>query len=52
VRAALPIARAVPDGAERRQAGAAFRPGLPVSGSLDPLDQIVALLGRSPSWPA
>jgi uncharacterized protein (TIGR03086 family) len=51
VRAALPIARAVPDGAERRQPGAAFRPGLPASGYVDPLDQIVALLGRSPSWP-
>lgn len=52
VRAALPIARAVPDGTERRRPGAAFRPGLPASGYTDPLDQIVALLGRSPNWPA
>jgi uncharacterized protein (TIGR03086 family) len=51
VRAALPITRAVPDGAERRRPGAAFQPGLP-SGYPDPLDQIVALLGRSPNWPA
>ncbi len=51
VRAALPIARAVPDGTPRRQPGAAFRPGLPASGYPDPLDQVVALLGRSPNWP-
>jgi uncharacterized protein (TIGR03086 family) len=51
VRAALPIARAVPDGAPRRQPGAAFWPGLPAAGYPDPLDQIVALLGRSPNWP-
>jgi uncharacterized protein (TIGR03086 family) len=52
VRAALPVARAVPDGAERGQPGAAFQPGLPAAGYSYPLDQIVALLGRSPNWPA
>lgn len=54
LRAALPIAEAVPDGASRRTPGAAFRPRLPLTGhvdGLDPMDRIVALLGRSPAWP-
>ena len=51
LRAALPIARAVPDGAQRQEPGAAFKPGLPVLDQLDLLDQMVALLGRSPFWP-
>jgi uncharacterized protein (TIGR03086 family) len=51
LRAALPIAQAVPDGAPRQRPGASFKPGLPVLEQLDLLDQIVALLGRSPSWP-
>ena len=46
----LPYAREVPDGAGRRAPGAAFRPGLAPTGT-DPLAQILALLGRSPSWP-
>ena len=47
--AALPIARAVPDGERRRRPGAAFAPRVAVS-SGGPLDQIVALLGRRPDW--
>jgi uncharacterized protein (TIGR03086 family) len=47
--AALPIARAVPDGERRRRPGAAFAPRVAASsGGL--LDQIVALLGRQPDW--
>ena len=46
----LPYAREVPDGGSRRTPGAAFRPGLAPT-STDPLAQILALLGRSPSWP-
>ena len=48
--AALPIARAVPDGARRRRPGAAFAPRVTVTGG-GVLDQIVALLGRRPDWP-
>jgi uncharacterized protein (TIGR03086 family) len=49
--AALPIAQAVPDGPERLEPGAAFRPGLALTSRAAPLDEILALLGRSPRWP-
>ena len=49
--AALPIARAVPDGELRKQGLVPFAPGLPVSAQASLLDQIVAMLGRSPAWP-
>jgi uncharacterized protein (TIGR03086 family) len=48
--AALPIARSVPDGERRRRPGAAFAPRVAVTGD-GMLDEIVALLGRRPSWP-
>lgn len=48
--AALPIAEAVPNGKERLQPGASFRPALPAPEN-DPLGRILALLGRSPTWP-
>ena len=48
--AALPIARAVPDGERRRRPGAAFAPRVAAS-SGGSLGQIVALLGRRPDWP-
>jgi uncharacterized protein (TIGR03086 family) len=49
--AALPVARSVPDGQNRRRPGASFAPRVTVTrGSM--LDHIVALLGRRPSWPA
>ncbi len=44
---ALEIAQLVPDGPDRLAPGAAFAPAVPVD-SADPLDQIVALLGRQP----
>ncbi|MFK0293670.1 TIGR03086 family metal-binding protein [Streptomyces sp. NPDC090442] len=50
--AALPIARAVPDAGNRLADGAAFRPGLPVTGEAGELDQILAMLGRAPDWRA
>jgi uncharacterized protein (TIGR03086 family) len=50
-RPALRVAQAVPDGERRLVADAAFRPGLPAPGNAEPLDQILTLLGRSPSWP-
>jgi uncharacterized protein (TIGR03086 family) len=49
--AALPVALAVPGGEARTRDGAAFAPGLPVPAPAGPLDQILAMLGRSPSWP-
>jgi uncharacterized protein (TIGR03086 family) len=51
-RAALLVARRVPDGAERLSPGAAFRPGTPVAADATPLDQILGALGRSPAWSA
>lgn len=51
VRAALPVAEAVPDGPGRLGPGAAFRPRLPVPDSATPMDRLLALLGRSPTWP-
>jgi uncharacterized protein (TIGR03086 family) len=49
--AALPVALAVPGGKARERDGAAFAPGLGVPAQAGTLHQIVALLGRSPSWP-
>ena len=49
--AALPVALAVPGGQARTRDGAAFAPGRPVPAQAGLLDQIVATLGRSPSWP-
>ncbi len=46
--AALPIAGAVPDGEARLAPGAAFAPRVPDPGD-DPLDRILALLGRHPA---
>jgi uncharacterized protein (TIGR03086 family) len=49
--AALPVALAVPGGKARERDGAAFAPVLDVPAQAGTLDQIVARLGRSPSWP-
>jgi uncharacterized protein (TIGR03086 family) len=49
--AALPLAQAVPNGPERQEPGSAFRPSLPITGRAGTLDQVLALLGRSPLWP-
>jgi uncharacterized protein (TIGR03086 family) len=49
--AALPVAQAVPDGELRKQGVVPFAPGISVAGVLSVIDQIVAMLGRSPSWP-
>jgi uncharacterized protein (TIGR03086 family) len=50
VNAALPIARAVPTGASRLEAGAAFAPALPLPPNADPLTETLLLLGRDPAW--
>jgi uncharacterized protein (TIGR03086 family) len=49
--AALPVALAVPGGEARKRDGAAFAPGVAVPAQAGLLDQIVATLGRRPSWP-
>jgi uncharacterized protein (TIGR03086 family) len=46
--AALRIARAVPDGADRLAPGAAFAPARPVPTGADALTEILLLLGRRP----
>ena len=51
VAAALRIARAVPDGPERLEPGAAFRPGVAAPEGTTALDLVVSALGRSPNWP-
>lgn len=50
--AALPVAQAVPDGEQRLAPMAAFAPRVAASADMGTLDQIVAMLGRRPSWPA
>lgn len=47
---ALTVAKAAPGGAARLAPGAAFTPVVPWSGG-SRLDEIVAILGRSPTWP-
>jgi hypothetical protein len=48
---ALDLARQAPGGEARLRPGAPFGPRVPFAGG-GLLDQIVALLGRRPSWPA
>jgi uncharacterized protein (TIGR03086 family) len=50
VAAALPIALAVPDDAQRLSPGAPFRPAVPVAGNATPFDRVLAALGRDPAW--
>ncbi|GFE12299.1 TIGR03086 family protein [Streptomyces glebosus] len=50
LRAALPIARAVPNDDSRLAPGSAFRPGLTAGEDADTLEQILAALGRAPRW--
>jgi uncharacterized protein (TIGR03086 family) len=49
---ALAIARAVPEGDARDRPGAAFAHGLGGPAGAGDLEEILLLLGRSPSWPA
>lgn len=48
---ALRVARAVPDGPERLEPGAAFRPSVNAPDGADRMELILAMLGRSPNWP-
>ncbi|WP_225447070.1 TIGR03086 family metal-binding protein [Streptacidiphilus sp. PB12-B1b] len=48
--AVLPYALDVPEGEVRLRPGAAFSPGL-ATDRTDPLARVLAVLGRSPSWP-
>jgi len=47
---ALEVARAVPGGEARLAPGAAFAPEVAPAGGSTILDQVVAVLGRSPDW--
>ena len=49
--AALAVARAVPGGRARLVPGAAFAPAVPGAAG-GTLEEIIALLGRSPTWPS
>ena len=49
--AGLMVAMSVPGGEARTRAGAAFGPGLRAGAQGGLLDQILAMLGRSPAWP-
>jgi uncharacterized protein (TIGR03086 family) len=51
LQAALRIAEMVPNGPERRDPGAAFRPAKMPEAGASTLDRIIILLGRSPDWP-
>ncbi len=51
VEAALDITVGLPDGPERLTPGAAFAPGRGADPTLPALDRMVAMLGRSPTWP-
>jgi uncharacterized protein (TIGR03086 family) len=48
--AALPLAARVPDTPQARGAGKAFLAGVRTDEDAPPLDRVVALLGRPPSW--
>jgi uncharacterized protein (TIGR03086 family) len=50
VAAALSMVSRYPDSPEVRGPGAPFGPKLPVPDDAPPLDRLVGLLGRSPSW--
>lgn len=47
---ALPIAEAVPGGEARKAPGGPFGPELPPAEGADPLDRILAVLGRRAGW--
>lgn len=49
--AAFEVTRAVPTGPAREVAGAAFAPPVPTT-TENRVDQMMALLGRSPNWPS
>lgn len=51
VDAALPVVLSVPDDSRRLDPDSPFGPALPVSAGADPMQQILALLGRRPHPP-
>ena len=52
VSAALAGALQVPEGDTRLAPGAAFRPGVPAPDDAPEMDRLLAVLGRSPTWPS
>lgn len=51
VAAALAVAEQIPQGESRLEPGAQFRPVVPVLDDASPMDRLIAMTGRSPSWP-
>lgn len=50
--AVLAVCEKLPDDESRRKPGAVFAPSVPVAEDASALDRSLALLGRSPDWPA
>ncbi len=51
VAAALAVAEQIPRDGSRLEPGALFRPNVSVPEDVSPMDRLIALTGRSPSWP-
>lgn len=51
LRPVLELSEQIPDNESRTAPGASFAPAVPYAGDAPALDKIVALLGRSPTWP-
>lgn len=51
LRPVLDLSEQIPDDASRTAPGSPFGPAVPFDDAAPALDKIVALLGRSPSWP-
>lgn len=48
----LALCEQIPDDGSRRKPGAVFGPSMPCADDAPALERIVALLGRSPTWPS
>ncbi|HEV2343411.1 MAG TPA: TIGR03086 family metal-binding protein [Actinocrinis sp.] len=51
VAAALAVGEQIPEGESRLEPGAQFRPTVAVTDDASPMDRLIAMTGRSPSWP-
>lgn len=51
IAAALAVAEQIPEGESRLEPGAQFRPTVRVPEDASPMDRLIAMTGRSPSWP-
>jgi uncharacterized protein (TIGR03086 family) len=51
IAAALAVAEQIPEGESRLEPGALFRPTVRVPEDASPMDRLIAMTDRSPSWP-